>query len=54
MDELVSNVDHDRFDPVALRTEFPQLSVTLTEGAAGIGIGLELITAGALVHPETV
>jgi hypothetical protein len=36
---VVSPVDHSRFVPVAVNVDDPQLSTTVTVGAAGIAIG---------------
>ena len=35
MEEVVSPVDHKRFEPVANKIELPQPSVTVTTGADG-------------------
>ena len=39
--------------PLAVKTELPQLSVTVTDGAAGIVFGAEVPLPAALVHPLT-
>ena len=54
--ELVdSPVDHNNVPAAAVvRTEFPQLSTTLTEGVAGTATGVATPDPGALVQPATV
>jgi hypothetical protein len=54
MDAVVSPVDHDKLDPVAVKVDETQLSVTVTVGAAGTGVGLAIPDPIVLVHPETV
>ena len=54
IDEVDSPVDHIKFDPVAVNVELPQLSVTVTAGAAGIGVGFATIDPFGLTQPETV
>ena len=54
IDEPVSRVLHNKFEPDVLSTEFPQLSVTVTAGAEGINFGAATAVAGKLVEPFTV
>jgi hypothetical protein len=51
---VVSPVDHCKFDPEVVNTEFAQLFVTVTIGADGATIGFADAVAGELVHPPTV
>ena len=51
---VVAPVDHNNPDPVALKTELPQLFVTVTTGADGIANGAATPEPDALVHPPTV
>ena len=44
---VVSPVDHIRLEPVAVSTELPQLSETVTTGAEGTGNGLAVTTAAS-------
>jgi hypothetical protein len=52
--DVVSAVDHNKLVPVAVKSDAPQLSTTVTEGAEGIAIGLATPVPGAEVHPATV
>ncbi len=51
---VVAPVDHNNPVPVALKTEFPQLLVTVTTGADGTANGAATTEPDALVHPPTV
>jgi DNA gyrase/topoisomerase IV subunit A len=51
---VVSPDDHNKPEPVALKTEFPQLLVTVTTGADGIAIGAATPEPAELVQPPTV
>lgn len=56
MDGVVAPVLHNNepVKPVAVSTELPQLSVTCTDGASGIGFGAAVPEPLALVQPFTV
>ena len=57
MEWLVSPVLHNNVPvtPVAVKTELPQLFITLSSGASVIGInGAAVALAAILVHPSTV
>ena len=54
IDAVVAPVDHNNPVPVALKTELPQLFVTVTIGADGIANGAAMPDPVALVHPPTV
>jgi hypothetical protein len=54
IDAAVEPVDHNKLVPVATRSDDPQLSVTVTVGAAGTGVGLAIPEPVVLVHPATV
>jgi hypothetical protein len=51
---LVSDVDQRKLEPLAVKTELPQPSFTLTDGADGTANGAAVTEAGVLVHPPTV
>ena len=55
MEEVVAPLLHNN-DPVAVvaKTEFPQLFVTVTTGAAGVAFGAEVPLPATLVQPFTV
>ena len=56
MDEVVAPLLHNN-EPVksaAVNTELPQLFTTLTVGAVGISLGVELPLPAGLTHPFTV
>ena len=50
MDELVSPVLHNKFDPLVLNRELPQLLLTVTTGA-GVLTGAATPLPAALVQP---
>jgi len=54
IDAVVSPVDHNKFDPVAVNVDEPQPSVTVTIGADGTAVGLATADPLADVHPPTV
>ena len=54
IDAVVSPVDHNKFDPVAVNVDDPQLSTTVTVGAEGIANGFAVPDPLVLVHPPTV
>jgi DNA gyrase/topoisomerase IV subunit A len=54
IEAVVAPVDHNNPVPVALKTEFPQLLVTVTMGADGIAVGAATPEPAALAHPPTV
>jgi hypothetical protein len=49
VDPLLHNKEPTKFP--AVKTEFPQLFVTVTDGAGGIGLGEETPLPGKLTHP---
>ena len=40
--------------PVAVNTELPQLSITVTPGVTGVAFGAAVALVNELVHPSTV
>ena len=54
IDEFVEPLLHNRFVPLVLNVELPQLLFTVTTGADGIVFGDDVPLPGALVHPFTV
>jgi hypothetical protein len=54
IDAVVAPFDHRCPDPEAVKTELPQLLVTVTTGVAGGVPGAAFNVAGKLVHPPTV
>jgi len=55
MDAVVAPVLHNKFSPVAVNTELPQLFTTSTAGGFTSEFnGAASLLAGALVHPFTV
>ena len=54
IDGVEAPVDHNKFVPVALITELPQLFTTETIGAEGTTKGAAVPVAIALTHPATV
>ena len=54
IEAVVSPVDHKRFVPVAVKVDDPQLSTTVTVGAAGTANGTAVPEPAGLVHPATV
>ena len=54
IDDVVSPVDHNKLDPVAVKVELPQLSDTVTTGVLGAVNGFAFPVPGKLVHPPTV
>jgi hypothetical protein len=54
IDEVVAPVDHNKLVPVVLKTELPQLLVTVTTGTDGTANGAATPDPDALVHPPTV
>jgi hypothetical protein len=54
IDAVVAPVDHNNPVPEVLKTEFPQLLVTVTTGADGALDGAAMPDPAVLVHPPTV
>lgn len=54
IDGVEAPVDHNKFVPVAVNTELPQLFTTETTGAEGTTKGAAVPVAIALTHPATV
>jgi hypothetical protein len=54
IDAVIAPVDHNKPDPVALKTELPQLFAADTTGADGTINGAATPEPEALVHPATV
>ena len=54
IEAVVAPVDHNKLVPVVLKTEFPQLLVTVTTGADGTANGAATPEPEELVHPPTV
>jgi hypothetical protein len=54
IDAVVSPVDHTKFDPEVVKTEFPQLFETVTSGVDGTVPGTAAPDPAALVQPLTV
>ena len=54
IEAVVAPVDQSKLDPVAVKTEFPQLLVTVTAGAEGIAKGAAIPDPAGLVQPATV
>ena len=54
MEAVVSPVDQSKFVPVAVNVDDPQLSTTVTVGAAGTANGAAVPDPAGLVHPPTV
>lgn len=54
IDAVVSPVLQCKFVPIEFNTELPQLSITVTTGAKGIGLGTDVPLPGALVQLFTV
>lgn len=52
--EVVAPFDHSKFEPVAVKVEFPQLSVAETIGTDGTVKGAAVTDEETLVHPPTV
>jgi hypothetical protein len=46
--------NNDPVNPEAVNTELSQLSVTATDGAAGIALGAAVPLPAGLVHPSIV
>ena len=55
MELIVCPVLHnkDPVKPVAVNTELPQLSITVTPGVTGMAIGAAVALANELLHPST-
>ena len=54
IDDVVSPVDHNQFEPDAVNTELPQLFETVTTGAEGTVNGAAVPEPAGLTHPPTV
>ncbi len=54
IEAVVSPVDHNKLDPVAVNVDDPQLSTTVTVGAEGTATGAAVPDPFALVQPPTV
>jgi hypothetical protein len=53
IDDVVSPVDHSRFDPVAVNVDDPQLSTTVTVGAAGAPGSFSVGVSVFETHPSS-